>query len=163
MKPLYEITSDYIDLDNKLREQDEINEELMQQLDSVNDSMQNKVINIGALIKNMEAEAQSISSAVELMKTRQQRLNNKAQYLKDYLKYNMEVWQVNEVKSPYFDIKVKTNPPSVLVEKEELVPREYFKENVTYILDKIKLSFALKNNEEIPGASLIRKTRLEIA
>jgi hypothetical protein len=96
------------------------------------------------------------------MKTRADKLNNKIENIKTWLKSNLEKCDIKEINSPHFDIKIKLNPESVVVKDENLVPYFYFKEIIRRQLDKSLLSKALKDNMIIPGVFLERRTRLEI-
>jgi hypothetical protein len=141
---------------------DELSHEQLQSIESVNDSMEEKAKSIAALIKNMESEETAIDSAINKMEERRNKITRKIQLMADYLKTNLEKCDIKEIKSPWFDIKIKFNPVSVLVSDEKLIPSEYFKEMIMRRLDKTLLSQNLKNNIMIPGVKLERRTRLEI-
>jgi len=96
------------------------------------------------------------------MEQRFTRVMKKITALKDYLKTNLEQCNIKEVKSPYFDIKIRTNPPSVIIEDESMIPLQYFREKLMRTLDKSTIAQELKNNIMIPGVHLQRQTRLEI-
>jgi hypothetical protein len=162
MKPLYEISIEYQRLINDLSDCDEIDEGQVQLLNDLTSDIKEKAINVGAFIKNMEAEAQAIECGIAEMEKRKSRLLNKSQKLKDYLKQHLEECEMREIKSTYFDIKIRSNPSSVMINDEALIPKEYIRETILSRIDKTQLSQALKNNMIIPGALLVRNTRLEI-
>jgi predicted nuclease with TOPRIM domain len=162
MKPLYEIANDYLFLINELAESDEITDEQMELLDQSRDNLQQKIINVGAFIRNLESEQDAIEKAIDDMAGRSIKLTKKIDKLKEYAKVTMENFNIKEVKSPYFDIKVCSNPPSVQIADESLLPKKFIKELILYKIDKKLLYKDLKNNEYIPGAILEQKSRLEI-
>ena len=159
---LFEITAKYQSLMDEMANCDELTLEQLQAMESVDDSLQEKAKAVGAFIKNMEADYLAIQDAIKTMEERSRKINTKIENLKDYLKSNLEACDIKEVKSPYFDIRIKINPAAVVVQDEALVPEQYFKEKVMRSLDKTLLSQELKNNVLIPGVMLERRTRIEI-
>lgn len=162
MKPLYEISIEYQEFINSIDDCEEFTEQHLATLSAIQGDLKEKAINIGSYIKNIDAEYQAINMAIADMEKRQEKILKKANKLREYLKTNLEQCEIREVKSPYFDIKIKNNPLSVDIFDESLIPSEYKEEIVLNRIDKRRLSDALKNNFTIPGASLAQKTRLEI-
>lgn len=159
---LFEIATHYQSLMQEIMDCDELSREQLNAIESINDSLEDKAKAVGAFIKNMEADYKSINEAIDAMKKRSATLENKVECMKEYLKSNLERCNIKEVKSPWFDIKIKLNPESVIVNDEDLIPNEYFKETLLRKLDKGLISQGLKNNIMIPGVMLERRTRLEI-
>jgi len=159
---LFEIATQYQSLMQEIMDCDELNKEQLNAIESINDSLEDKAKAVGAFIKNMEADYKSITDAMDAMKKRASTLESKIDCMKEYLKSNLERCNVKEVKSPWFDIKIKLNPESVLVNDETIIPSEYFKETLLRKLDKGLISQGLKNNIMIPGVMLERRTRIEI-
>ena len=162
MFQLYKIANSYQQFFNLIDTNEEINSDCKEFLDSLSDDLKEKAINLGSLIINLESEEKAIEDAISEMKNRQFKLIKKIDWLKNYLKENLERCEIKEIKSPYFDIKIKFNPISVIVENESIVPSEYFKEVVMRRLDKQTISQELKNNIMILGVFLEKRTRLEI-
>lgn len=162
MTALYEIANEYQILLNDIMECEEISAEQMDALTNANSNMEDKAKAVAAFIRNMESEQQAIENAIIDMKKRSNRLENKISYMKNYLKENMEKCNIKEVKSPYFDIKIRSNPISVMVIDEKQIPKDYFKEKIFLSLDKVKIRDDLKNNIMVPGTTLFQNTRLEI-
>lgn len=162
MRPLYEIANEYQSLLAQVVNCDEILPEMIDELNSVTGDIKEKAVNVAAFIKNLEAEAEGIEKAVEAMQERALRINRKVDSLRDYLKMNLESCHLNEVKSPFFDIRIRTNPASVAIMDEKLIPEQYFREIMMRKVDKMMLSQELKNNAIIPGVALEKRTRLEI-
>ena len=162
MKPLYEIATEFKELLNEITDAEEFNDEHMEMLNQCREDLDKKIINIVSYIKNLESENEAIEKAIVSMNDRNKRLNKKIEKLKDYVKNNMESLQIKEVKSPYFDVRIKYNPPSVNIKNEGIIPAEYFKEFIFVKIDKNLISEHLKQNISIPGTYLEKKTRLEI-
>lgn len=161
-RPLYEISNDYQRVLDSFLDKEIIDISDETELDKLNDDIEKKAINVASYIRNIEIESAAIDDAIKKMKERKERLDRKVEFLKDYLKYNLEKCDKKEVKSPFFDIKVKQNPPKVLVIDESLIPEMYFKVITTRKIDLSMLSKALKNDTFITGAELEKRTRIEI-
>mgnify|MGYP001563451345 CR=1 FL=1 len=159
---LFEISTHYQQLMNEISECDELTAEQLQAIESVDDSLQEKAKAVGAFIKNMEADLFAIQDAINTMEKRSSTLCGKIEHLKAYLKDNLERCDIKEIKSPYFDIRIKSNPAAVVVQDEALVPEYYFRSKLIRNLDKTLLSQELKNNVMIPGVTLEKRTRIEI-
>jgi hypothetical protein len=162
MRPLYEIATEYQVLLNDIINSEEVSEEQISELNNINGDMKLKATNIGSLIKNIETESEAIDNAIENMYQRSKRLKNKADKLREYLKFNMESCKLEKVSSPYFDINIRFNPPSIVIKNENIIPKEYWRENIVTSIDKLLIARELKSNKEIPGIVIERRTRLEI-
>lgn len=162
MKPLYEIAQEYQTILDAICESDEITVEQLTLLDQYKDDFKNKVINIGSIIKNMETEKHAIEEAIDKMALRSVRLEKKIDKLKEYVKGYMEMFNIKEVKCPYFEVRVKKNPCSVNITNEMLLPEKYMKQILLKKPDKLALIKDIKNNNFIPGVILESTTRIEI-
>jgi predicted nuclease with TOPRIM domain len=94
MRPLYEIANDYLFLINELAESDEITDEQMELLDQSRDNLQQKIINVGAFIRNLESEQDAIEKAIDDMAGRSIKLTKKIDKLKEYVKITMENFNI---------------------------------------------------------------------
>lgn len=159
---LYEISNNYQRIADAIENSDEISTELLQELDAVEQNMSAKIENIGALIANLECEAQAIDEVIERQFVRQKRVNKKIENLKDYIKFELERCGINKMSTPQFDLSIRANPPSVVIQDESSIPEKYFKDRIMRSLDKSLISQDLKNNCDIPGVILERRTRIDI-
>lgn len=164
MASLYEISSEYLTaIENTFdHETGEINENAVKELDKIEKNINEKSVSIASYIKNIEAESNAIINAVISMKRRVNHLENKMSYLNDYLKSNMERCGINEIKSPYFVLKLKKCPVSVILLNEELIPSHYKKVTKITSIDKTKIKQDLLDGRLIQGATLKANLRLEI-
>lgn len=161
---LYDIANEYeMLLENTFDDETgEVNEVALSQLNEIKEDMEKKSIALASYIKNIDAECKAIEEAAKQMERRKKYLENKVNYLTDYLHSNMERCAINEIKCPYFQIKLKKCPISVNVLDENIIPNEYKKEKMTITLDKLKLKEELLAGVVINGAELKQNTRIEI-
>lgn len=160
---LYKITNEYENVFNQVDENGELSEDMIKNLDSLQQDFENKAVGVASYIKNLEAEEEAISKAMEDMKIRKTRLAKQVVSLTEYLQFNLERLAIKEIKtSPYFKIRLKTCPPSVIIHDENFIPAEYWREKTTSMVDKIRIKEVLSEGLEVPGASIERRIKLEI-
>ena len=159
---LYNIAAKYIDAFEFLSGSDELPEDVIRDtLEAIEGEFEAKAINIASFIKNLEADVDVISAAIEKLYDRREKIEKKAAALKEYLKKNMERINLLSIRSSFFDLKIKKNPATLLIENESLIPKEYKEEKVITKIKTAELKQALKS-KPIPGAKFLSFTRLEI-
>jgi hypothetical protein len=131
-------------------------------LEALGGELEDKAINVAKFLRNMEATADAIKAAEADMAKRRKALENRVQWLKSYIKGNMETCGISQIECPYFKLSVQKNPPAVNILDENAVPAE-FKEQVTsWKIDKTAIKDAIKAGSGVPGAALTNGTRLVI-
>ena len=140
----------------------EIDETALMKLDEIKESAEQKGIAVASCIKNLMAEHEAVKSAKAAMAEREKRLEREVDWLRGYLKDNMEKCSINEISCPYFIVKMKKNPPSVDVKDESLLPMEYIKEKTVLSIDKLKIHRDISAGHKIPGVELVQKNSITI-
>lgn len=157
---LYEISNDYERaIDNLLmsENQDE------SKLEEIKDIFDKKCINVAKYIKNLEAEHKAIDDAAKAMKERATRIQTHIDSLTAYLQFNMEkTGLLDPIKCPEFDIKLQTNPPSLIIEDETLIPDVYVVTKEVKSFDKVAMKKDILEGFEIEGARVESRKRLVI-
>lgn len=163
MQPLFELAAEYRAISDRLHEADLDEQTIADTLEGLAGSLEDKAINIAKYAKNLEASAKSRRDAANEIITRAKAEENKADSLKRYLKSSLEQAGKLKVDSPWFVVSIKQNPASVQIDDESLIPDDYMREiPVSYAPDKKLMKSALDEGYAIPGAQLVRGTRLEI-
>lgn len=164
MQPLYKIANEYLKVYDEFMSIPDLPQEAVNDtLESIVGDFENKVINVAAFIKNLQAEAEAIKNAEKNMQERRRVIENKAESLENYLMFNLAQCHINEIKSsPMFLIKLKDNPPSVIIENENDIPNQYKNIEVIEKIDKMAIKKSLSNGEPVPGARLEQKKSLSI-
>ena len=182
---LYEIADNYLSTLDYLTdpEADIPMEAVTDTLESFEIDLTEKATNVAAFARNLEATAKAIKEAEQAMARRRRALENRARWIKDYLKTNMEATGISKIESPWFVLAIRKNPPAVEVVNVDELPddtvtvtlemgraaynqaREHFNgHKVTGTkVDKAGIKTRLKAGEGIEGARLVRSTRLQIA
>jgi hypothetical protein len=160
---LYEITNQYENIFNQVNEDGEITDHTLAILDGLKHEFAEKAIQVACYIKNLEAEAQAIENAITNMKERTKKIDNKVESLKTYLSESMTKLNMNEINdSPYFKLKLKLCPVSVMVYDDTIIPEDCWNEKVVKTIDKLKIKEELTQGRTISGATLHRNIKLEI-
>ena len=132
-------------------------------LEGLPGEFEEKARNVACYAKNLEAEAEAIKTAIEGMQARSKALTNKAEWMREYLQANMIITGFTEIKSPYFVMKLKKNPPKVVIDCEAALPLSCFKiVPETRVPDKAAIKQYLTTGKEMSGAHLEQGERLEI-
>ncbi len=160
---LFSLSAEYQRVMDILLSKEEIDAEMEESFSKINDELENKILNYVSIIKMIDAEADSIDKAVQSMLNRIDRLCKKSNYLKEKVKTEMENCKIEGAKNPYHEVKIILNNPKVNdTIDQNLLPEKYFKETVYKTIDRTKILKDLKQGVEIPGATMVRNTRLSI-
>lgn len=161
---LYEISTQYREALTVLTdpEMELSTEVVLNTLDGLQGELEEKAINVAKFMKNMETTALAIRQAETQMAKRRRAIENRADWLKIYLKGNMEACGINQIDSPWFRLSIQNNPPSVNIIDENLVPPEFKEEVKTLKINKIVIKERLKAGETIQGANLTQSKRLVV-
>jgi hypothetical protein len=164
---LYELTAQYRALE-ALESSDDLPAEVIRDtLDGLEGQWQDKATNVGLFIRNLESVADAIDEAAATMQARGTRLRARAQSLQQYLLLNMQAAGISKVESPYFVLQVKKNPPTVVIDSENLIPAKFMRTPEPLpppkpAPDKKAIADAIKAGGEVPGAHVEQYERLEI-
>ena len=160
---LYALASEYEQIANKLMEMDLDEQTIRDTLEGCTGELEVKAVNVAMFIRNLEVSADQIKLAEKAMADRRKQIEAKAESVKQYLFDNMKRVEVTKIDSPYFSLTIKKNPPKLVIDDAELIPKEFM---VTPPppppqIDNAALKTALKNGE-VKGAHLEQGERLEI-
>jgi len=158
---LYSISSEYLKVLNAIDE-DNNDETIKSVLSDIKEDLDMKIIAVSSYIKNCESRINEIKKAEANMYKRRHSLTKKTNRLKDYLCHWMTECGVASVESPQLDVKIKVNPPKVVVDDEEKVPLDYFEFKTETIMNLNKMKNDMKFGLYIEGAHLEQTQRVEI-
>lgn len=162
---LYELVAQHKSLEYLATSEDLPPEVVRDTLDGLEGELRDKAVSVAHFILNLESVADSIDAAIEQMMARKLRLEKRAASLQEYLLFNMIAAGIQKVDSPYFTLTVKKNPPSVVIDSENLIPARFMKDPPPPpppMVNKAAIAKAIKEGQEVPGAHLEQYQRLEI-
>jgi hypothetical protein len=164
---LYELVGQYRSLE-ALESSDDLPPEVIRDtLDGLEGQLQEKATNVALFVRNLESVADAIDEAAATMQARGTRLRARAQSLQQYLLFNLQAAGISKVESPFFTLTVKKNPPTVVIDSENLIPAKFMRTPEPPpppkpAPDKKAIGDAIKAGEEVPGAHAEQRERLEI-
>lgn len=162
MSTLYDITSRYNNVAELLDNPDVPMEVVEEALSSISDEFNVKADNIARFIKDLNATATSIKEEEIRLSNRRRSFENRANGLKDYLEANMRAMNVKKVKTNFFSFNIQSNPASVEILDETLIPEKFKSVETVTKIDKKALLKAVKETGEIAGVSLKTSEGLRI-
>lgn len=161
---LYEISTDYLQALDAFTdpEADIPMEAAIDTLEGIEGQLQDKAVNVAKFMQNLDATAKAIKEAEQQMARRRRAIENRARWIKDYLKQNMEASGITKIESPWFRLAVQKNPEAVEIFDEASLPDDFKSEVVTVKIDKAAIKQVLRDGVHVPGAMLTQGTRLAI-
>lgn len=157
---LYTLTGNYMDI-QRMIEEGEDEAKFTDTLESLEDAIEDKAEAYFYIIRNVESDIESIKAEEKRLADKRRAAENKMRRLKDNLQYSMEAVDKPKIKTPLFTANIQKNAPSVDVFNEELIPRSYYEAKEPQ-LNKKALLTALKDGQDIPGASIKQTESLRL-
>jgi transcriptional regulator of heat shock response len=156
---LYDLTQSYLQV-LEMAEDMEM-EVLKDTLESIQDAIEDKAENLAKLIRCLEADAKILKEEESRLADRRKSFENRIASCKEYLQNQMEVAGLDKVKRPTVTVSIQSNPPSVEVIDESLIPSEYMVPQPSKI-DKKSILTALKDGLVIEGCTMKQGKGLRI-
>lgn len=132
-------------------------------IDGMSGELEAKATNVIAYARSLELESNAIREAFAPMLERAHQLDKKAEWMRAYVKTQMERTGITEIKSPYFVLKIRENPASVVIDNEAGIPDKCWR-----VIpekrepDKKAIKAMIEAGEEATFAHLEKTRRLEI-
>jgi len=147
---LHEMTKDYVGF----LESDMDKEQLTECLDSIEEAIDDKALNIIKVVNTLDADTSVIDNEIKRLQTKKKAINNNKESLREYLRYNMELTGINKIKHPLFNITLGKPTVTAEIIDVDFLPDEFVTTEVTIKPDKKAILAALKEDKEVPGAIL---------
>ena len=140
-------------------------------LSDINTEFNDKVISLGMIYRNYLADAELCEAESKIQEAEVKRLTDKAKTIKNkaeglrlYVEREMELLGLDGIKAPTFSVKFRKLPPMVVIENQDILPKEYIR--ITPEVkepDKKKLLEDMSSGIKVEGASLkTDRRKLEI-
>ena len=104
-------------------------------------------------IEDMKAEEKRIN-------TMRKALESRAKNLENAFAYVLKNMGDKEVITKYGVMKVRKNPPSVVVDDVTQIPTQYQKQKIEVTLDKTAIKKAIQSGEKVDGAHIEQNEKL---
>lgn len=132
-------------------------------LEGLSGELEANATNVIGYARSLELEAAAIKQATGPMLARAKTLEAKAEWMRAYVKVQMERTGITEIKSPYFVLKIRENPASVVIDNEAGIPEQCWR-----VIpekrepDKKAIKAMIESGEQVEFAHLERSKRLEV-
>lgn len=137
-------------LDDETIPQEEVNRALMEVMDDIKSKGENGINYLHMLDGNVEIAKKRKKEIDNYIKTVEHR---KKRMLTAYLAA-MNNMGIKSIMTGVGELKVKKNPPAVIIEDGAKIPAQYTNQKITITPDKAKIKAALKAGETIDGCRL---------
>ena len=154
---LYELTDQYLFLENLSPGCDEEAEELEHSLATIKDSIIVKAESVAKYVLMLDADASIIKAEEDRLKARRQAIEHKSIWVKDYLHRELINAEMDKVPGELVTVSLRKAPVSVNIIDEALIPAAYLKYvPASTTPDKKAITDNFKETgEEIHGVQMI--------
>ena len=138
MSSLYELTGQYLEaLDFLTDPANEIDQQTaVDTMAGIDAPIEVKMLNTARVIIEMEHQSEGIKAAMDRMAARKKTLDNRAEWLKGYLKAAMEHTGKHKLSDADIALSLAKLPPSVIVDDELLIPSEFKRTKTEISIDR---------------------------
>jgi hypothetical protein len=164
MSTLYELTAQRKELQTKLETLNLDEVTIADTLEGDSTELAAKIADYGYVIRNMESFVDAIAAEEKRLSDRRKANEKKLAHIKKWLLENMIACEISKIECPIFSITVKTNPGSVIVDNDKLIPDKYMvvPELPKPAPDKKMIAAAIKAGADVPGCHIEKSMRVEI-
>lgn len=153
MTALHDLTGQFLELAN--------NEELPAEairdtLEAIGGTIQEKALSLANWALDMDGDMGKIDAEIERLQARKKSIAKRRESLNEYLRNNMEATGIKKIQCPLFTITIVEGRESVAISDESEIPDEFMRVKTDISPDKAAISKAIKDGQEVPGASLQR-------
>jgi uncharacterized protein YktB (UPF0637 family) len=160
MKSLFNITAEALQLASAL-EEGEITPELETSLVINQEELQQKAINYAYVIKTVEYDISAIDEELKRLQAVKKAKNNVIDRMKESVVNAMGIYHMEKISSPTINLSLRRSE-SVEVDLTEALPDDFKITKTTVTPDKVAIKQAIKQGENITGATLKVNYSLQI-
>ncbi len=151
MTALHELTGEFLALS---KDEDIDPAAIKDTLEAISGSLHEKAISLADWSMDLDGNIGKIDAAIERLEKRKKQIKARKESLIDYLRENMEACDIKKISCPLFTITLVEGRDSVAISDESLLPDEFVTVKTVIAPDKIAISKAIKEGQEVAGASL---------
>lgn len=159
---IYQIEQSYNQLAEELIDNGgELTPELETALAITEEQLQNKSVAYSFVIKQMDADIDTIDAEIKRLQAAKKQREKASEYLKERIKHAMELFSIEEIKTPLVKINFRKSE-TVEVENVNELTSAYKTIKIVETADKMAIKEAIKNGAVIPGCSIVQHRNLQI-
>jgi hypothetical protein len=159
---IYQIQNEYqLIINEVINNEGEITPEQITALEINKADLETKGINYAYVIKQLDADCDAIDLEVKRLSALKKVRSNTSERLKNTISYAMQLFEVEEIKTPLIKLNFR-NSESVEITNEEVLADKFLVSKTTVIPDKKAIKDAIKNGEVVEGAVISYNKNLQI-
>tara|TARA_R110001632_G_scaffold125184_1_gene238405 strand:+ start:850 stop:1344 length:495 start_codon:yes stop_codon:yes gene_type:complete len=163
MPSLYELTKSTEVAINEMMALEDVPQEVINDtIEGLQGELEVKQKGVAAYILNRGSDINAMKEYKNNMDIRIRKAEKQIESLKTALLWSFTKHHIDKLDSPELSVKLKNNPPSVVINNEGLIPENYLRKKIVTTVDKAAIKGAINSGEDIPGAHLESKQRIEI-
>ena len=139
----------------------EVSEDVMTEMAELNIAREEKLDNIGAYIKNLEAECKALKEEEDALKERRTAKEKKLDRLKNMVTQDLLAHGETSKESTRVKFSFRKSE-SVSIEDERMIPFEFGETKTVFTPDRTAIKKAIKDGIDVPGAVLVTKQNIQI-
>lgn len=139
----------------------ELTPELETALAITEEQLQNKSVAYSFVIKQMDADIDTIDAEIKRLQALKKQREKASEYLKERIKHAMELFSIDEIKTPLVKINFRKSE-TVEVDDVNQLPAAFKVVKVTEQADKAAIKAALKDGVEVTGCRIETHRNLQI-
>lgn len=157
-EPLYEITAKHRELALLAEENEDMAQAVSDTMEMIEGEFNDKALSLVNVMKNIGAGIPSIDAEIARLTARKKTIENNQAHMTKYLQTNMEASGISKIECPLFTITLAKGRDIVQIDDADKIPADYLNIKTSMTPMKKEILAALKEGEEINGASLVKSS-----
>ena len=155
MSNIYELTSNYLKLQQMIEAGDFTEEDLADTIEMVTDELEDKAESYGFVITNIQTQVDGLTKEIERLSARKAKTEKSIVALMGSLQKSMIATENEKFTTDHFTFSLRKSS-SVLIDDVKLIPKEYKNTTTTTKTapDKKAIKAAITAGEVVAGASI---------
>jgi len=157
---IYKIGSAFENVVNMHANGDLTDEQLKEALVALEESKVEKCGNAICYLNMLKHGIEDMKAEEKRIATMRKSLESRAKNLESAFAYVLKNMGDSEVITKYGVMKVRKNPPSVVIDDIAKIPTQYQKQKIEVTIDKAAIKKAIQNGEKVDGAHIEQNEKL---
>lgn len=113
------------------------------------------------VVRQQESNIDMVSAEIERLQDVKKRMQKGLDNFKNYIKFEMKQMEVKKIETSLGTLSLRQSTATEVFD-EDILPKKFMKEKITYTPSKTDIKKAIEAGEEVEGARLILNTSLVI-
>lgn len=157
---LYDLTGEYLMLQEMLEDPDVDPEVVQDTLDALDGDIEAKLESCAAVKLQLEGDAAMLDKEIKRLQAKKKTAENNVKNLRKYMQLSMEAMGKEKVKTEKFSFTIKPSAPKLVIDDEKSIPEQFLIPQPAQV-DKKLLLKAVKDAESRDEPTLYAHTVVE--